>query len=187
MPTRREQLLDAAVNLLGSKGVRALTHRAVDAAASMPVGSTANYFNTRDELIKGVVERFAERDRAAWETVVRLVRPSNLDELAVALVGYVERALGPERAMTVARFGIMVEAAVHPHLGVIQARVAEEIRGWATQWLQEVGSASPHIDSVAILDYLDGLIIHCLTHPRSSDDLQAAMHRTLHRLCSTPK
>ena len=55
---RQEALLDAAIRVLGSGGPRQLTHRAVDAEAGVPVGSTSNYFRTREALVDAVVARF---------------------------------------------------------------------------------------------------------------------------------
>ncbi len=51
MGTRRDDLLDAAICVLGESGIRGLTHRAVDAAAGLPAGSASNLFRTRDALL----------------------------------------------------------------------------------------------------------------------------------------
>ena len=59
MTNRRDDLLDAAIAVLGESGIHALTHRAVDAAAGLPAGSASNHFRTRDALLGAVVERFA--------------------------------------------------------------------------------------------------------------------------------
>jgi len=74
---RCEQLLDA-ISLLGDRGVRAVTHRAVDAQAGLPVGSTSNHFRTRDALFDGVAERFSARERANWEHLAG--RPAVADD-----------------------------------------------------------------------------------------------------------
>ena len=58
MADRRTVLLDAALELVGTQGMRGLTHRAVDAAAGVPPGSTSNHFRTREALVLGIVERF---------------------------------------------------------------------------------------------------------------------------------
>ena len=42
MADRRTAILDAALELVGTLGMRGLTHRAVDAAAGLPPGSTSN-------------------------------------------------------------------------------------------------------------------------------------------------
>jgi DNA-binding transcriptional regulator YbjK len=60
----RERGLDAAVELLGAEGVRALTHARVDERAGLPPGSTSNWFRTRRALLGGVVDWIAERERA---------------------------------------------------------------------------------------------------------------------------
>lgn len=61
---RREVLADAAIEVLASDGVRGLTHRAVDARADLPSGSTSNLFRTRHDLVMGVVARLADLDLA---------------------------------------------------------------------------------------------------------------------------
>jgi hypothetical protein len=43
--------LDAAIELLGTEGLRALTHVRVDLRAGLPKGSTSNYFRTRAALL----------------------------------------------------------------------------------------------------------------------------------------
>jgi DNA-binding transcriptional regulator YbjK len=185
VPSRQEELLDAAIGVLGGQGVRALTHRAVDAAAGMPSGSSANYFKTRDALIGAVVERFAERDRIAWRAIAGFVQPADAGELAAALIAYVRRALGPERPVTIARYGLFVEAAIRPALQDHLAASAAELRRWATQWLRGIGSTNPEGDCTAIMDYLDGLILHQLAFPGPPDTLAATIDRTVRTLCTT--
>ncbi|GLY06517.1 hypothetical protein Acsp01_68960 [Actinoplanes sp. NBRC 101535] len=185
VPTRRELLLDAAIAVLGDQGTRALTHRAVDAAASMPAGSAANHFKSRDALISAVVDRFAERDRADWETIAGFVRPSTAEELAAALVAYVHRALGPQRTMTVARYGLFVEAALRPELRGRLTGTAREIRGWAAGWLRALGSADPDGECTAVLDYLDGVIMHQLAFPGLAPDWENAVQHHVRRLYTT--
>ena len=82
MTARREQVLDAAITVLGQHGVHGVTHRAVDAAAGVPQGTTSNYFRTRDALLEGVVGRFSERERAAFEELAAAAAPTTALELA---------------------------------------------------------------------------------------------------------
>src|SRR5213078_25177 len=112
--TRREDLLDAAIAVLGGTGIHGLTHRAVDSAAGLPAGSTSNHFRTRDALLNAVVERFAARERANWEDIAARVCPITPAELAKALVAFAHDATGPHRALTLARYAILVEAGIHP-------------------------------------------------------------------------
>lgn len=61
MTDRRTQIAEAGVRLVASQGVRALTHRAIDAELGLPTGSTSYYARSRRELLSLIVARVAER------------------------------------------------------------------------------------------------------------------------------
>ena len=61
---RKGRLADAAIEVLGHEGVRALTHRAVDTRAGLPQGTCSYHFPTRNALLTAVLERIAELDLA---------------------------------------------------------------------------------------------------------------------------
>ena len=50
--TTRERALEAAVDVLGTDGVRALSHARVDERAGLPPGSTSNWFPIRRALLQ---------------------------------------------------------------------------------------------------------------------------------------
>ncbi len=60
--SRAELIADTALALLAERGMRGLTHRAVDEAAGLPPGSTSNHARTRAALLKAAVRRLAERE-----------------------------------------------------------------------------------------------------------------------------
>ncbi|QKV91267.1 TetR family transcriptional regulator [Streptomyces sp. NA02950] len=60
--SRAELIADTALALLVERGMRGLTHRAVDEAAGLPLGSTSNHARTRAALLKAAVRRLAERE-----------------------------------------------------------------------------------------------------------------------------
>ncbi len=109
MATWREQILDAAIDLLRSGGADAVTHRAVDAAAGLPAGSTSNYFRSRNALLEAAVERFADRERANADAIAASLRPTTPAGLAEALAAFAIDATGPHRTLTLARYAILVE------------------------------------------------------------------------------
>src|SRR5664279_4425592 len=61
---RRAAMADAAIAIIGERGLRALTHRAVDQALALPDGSTSYYLRTRHALLERVVGRLGERTAA---------------------------------------------------------------------------------------------------------------------------
>lgn len=168
---RRTVLLDAALEIVGTQGMRGLTHRAVDAAAAVPAGSTSNYFRTREALILGIVERFIARERAMATGPDDGVDPSP-DGVATAFGRFAHRALGPDRAVTLARYVILVETGQNPGLREGMAAGADQVDRWALDLISRAGSQHPERDLGILANYVTGLVLHELALP--SPDLDAA-------------
>jgi DNA-binding transcriptional regulator YbjK len=124
-PDRRDRLADAAIELLATEGSRGLTHRAVDAQADQPPGTTSRYFRTRDALMGGVVERvsalhFADLGRAP---------KGRLDGSALAghLAGMVHDAVTTNRTRHLAVFELFLESTRRPalHDQMVATRTAQ--------------------------------------------------------------
>lgn len=172
MGERRTVLLDAALELVGTQGMRGLTHRAVDAAAGVPPGSTSNHFRTREALVLGIVERFIARERAMATEPYDEVDASP-DGVAAALGRFVERALGVDRAVTLARYAILVETAQNPDLlRAGMAPGAGQVDAWGLDLITRAGSQDPARDLGVLANYVSGLVLHELALP--SPDLDAA-------------
>jgi DNA-binding transcriptional regulator YbjK len=92
-PRRRAAVTDAALEVLGRGGSRALTHRAVDALAGVPAGTCANYFRSRAALILAMAERIFERIAPEPERLEELARVPDEDALAEYTGYVVERLL----------------------------------------------------------------------------------------------
>lgn len=170
MTDRRTVLLDAALEIVGRQGMRGLTHRAVDAAAAVPAGSTSNYFRTREALILGIVERFIARERAMATGPHDAVDPSP-DGVATAFGRFTHRALGPDRAVTLARYAILLETAQFPDLRPGMAPGADLVDTWTLDIITRAGSRHPARDLSILANYVTGLVLHELALP--SPDLDA--------------
>jgi DNA-binding transcriptional regulator YbjK len=183
--TRRVQILDAAIAVLGRQGVRGVTHRAVDAAAGVPLGTTSNYFRTRDALFDAVVERFAERERAAFDELASAAAPTTPQELAALLAAFTVAATGPRRELTLARFAILVEAAIRPQLQRKLGAAASEIRAWSTEWMRAVGSTNPLRDISFLANHVDALTLHQLAYPDPAFDPRPSLTALVTALVGT--
>ena len=170
MAARRDDLLDAAITVLGERGIHALTHRAVDEAAALPAGSTSNHFRTRDALLNAVVERFAARERANWEEVALKMNPTTPEDLARALTIVAHEATGPQRTLTLARYAILVEAGIHPSLRAQLMATGARVNAWFTNWLRIAGSTDPERDAPIIANHWTGLVLHELAIPDPAFD-----------------
>lgn len=108
---RRHRLRDAAIDLLAHSGSRGLTHRAVDAAADVPLGTTKNYFPTRDALLKASTEGIIE----LYEAIPRTA-PTDRPGLITLLRTLLEHAQGPGRVRVRALLELQREATRTPWL-----------------------------------------------------------------------
>jgi AcrR family transcriptional regulator len=175
MASRRDDLLDAAISVLGERGFHALTHRAVDAAAGLPAGSTSNHFRTRDALLDAVVERFAGRERAIWEEIVARMCPATPQELADAMAVLAREATGPHRTLTLARYAILVEAGIHPSLRRQLTATGARVDAYFTNWLRVTGSTDPARDAPLLMNHWTGLVLHQLANPDPAFDPSAQL------------
>ena len=165
MSTRRELLLDAAIEILGERGVRAVTHRAVDAEAGVGAGATANYFSTREALFAAIVERFAERERQNFEELAITVVPTTPAELGRALGTFVRDGTAQNRTLTLCRCALLVESANNPGLREHMAVGGARVSAWFTAWLRLIGSTDPDHHMHVVGNYITGLALHQLAMP----------------------
>ncbi|MEU4544024.1 TetR/AcrR family transcriptional regulator [Nonomuraea dietziae] len=67
---RSEAVAEAAITLLAERGMRGLTHRAVDELAGLPPGSTSNLARTRAALLELTLLRLTELEERAFAPAV---------------------------------------------------------------------------------------------------------------------
>lgn len=87
-PERRERIIDAAIRVVGAKGIAGLSHRSVAAEADVPLGSTTYHFASLDELLIAALRRTNEN----FATLMRQSR--SLADPAADLAGELARLLG---------------------------------------------------------------------------------------------
>ncbi|MER5635920.1 TetR/AcrR family transcriptional regulator [Kitasatospora sp. NPDC002227] len=123
--SRRELLGDAAIEVLAGAGGRGLTHRAVDAAAGVPLGTAKNYFPTRDALLEAAAERCAAQYRqVAAELAARGPEPVDRAGLAALLGGLLRNVAGPGRARMLAYLELQAESARRDRLTAVLDPIA---------------------------------------------------------------
>ena len=170
MAGRREEVLDAAIGVLGSGGLRRLTYQAVDAAAGVPAGTTSNHFRTRDALVDGIVAHLELLDRRDWVAFGGRPAPNGPHELAAALARTVLHLLGPGRERTTARYALVLEGVARPAVREPLIRGRESLTVWGAQWLRDLGSPAPEEHCRTLFDFLDGMMLHQIGMPEEGFD-----------------
>ncbi len=149
--------------------MRALTHRAVDAQAGLPHGSTSNLFRSREALLVGLGERFVERERAMAEGGRGEVEAS-VEGVAGALGRFAVLATTSERAVTLARYALLVEAAQHPELAGVLVDGADRVDTWGLDLITRAGSGDPARDQDILANFVTGMVLHQLALPAPDFD-----------------
>src|SRR3989344_1102564 len=164
-PDRKTLIADAAIALLGSVGARGLTHRAVDAEAGLPAGSTSFYCRSRLDLLRLALRRHATLDLADLEAdALRVTQATWTRADLLALVAHrVREWLAPaQRARLVARFELFLLASREPEL----AEIVRELRAQfllATQAaLVRAGVSQPEARARLLAQFVDGHLLDCV-------------------------
>lgn len=168
---RREQLLDAAIELFAEGGSRGITHRAVAAKAGLPPATTTYYFTSIDELIEEALSRHIE----VWLVdLKRLTRvPTNIDvtlDDASTLIS----AVFAVRTLEVVRLhlSIYLAAAAQPSLSHKAAEGLTAMETFATKVLTDIGVPEPASLAQSIVALIAGSALRRVAG-RLSDDAEA--------------
>jgi AcrR family transcriptional regulator len=184
-PARADLVADAALALLAERGMRGLTHRAVDETAGLPQGSTSNLARTRQALLELAVRRLAERE-ARVLALHELPDPRDgLDSLVDGLALAAHRALTRNRELTLARYELALEATRRPGLRAPFDAAGAVFRDQLRALVVALGSASPDRHVLSLVAWADGLLFSCVAgsfHAEvpGPDDVRAGLRELLH-------
>ncbi|WP_369207396.1 TetR/AcrR family transcriptional regulator [Streptomyces sp. PU-14G] len=162
---RSELIADTAIGLLAERGLRGLTHRAVDEAAGLPQGSTSNLARTRAALLQTVVERLTFLEGAALlaqEGTPAAGDPPGPGPLADLVAAALHRHLTRHRALLVARYELALEATRRPELrahydSTGRSDFAQPLR----HLLSAAGSTAPERHTLSLLAWCEGIMFTC--------------------------
>lgn len=164
--TKREQALDAAITVVGTQGVRALSHVRVDEKAGLPKGSTSNYFRTRAALLAAVVDRIVELE---LRDVGQAMTPASAAEFIDGLCFLIDDVTDGNRVLTTARLALFVEGSHDDELqkGLSRGRAAMEKS--VVYALARLGAPNPIAGAAAVMACCEGTILHRIARGDDTD------------------
>jgi AcrR family transcriptional regulator len=168
--------MDAALKVVADHGLKGLTHRAVDAAAQLPQGTTSNYHRTRAGLVEAVLARLEQLDGELLQRLVPAGPPADSGELAEQLANLVMALTQQHGSLTRARLALSLdrpEAVTDGHFRLL---------GGLVHALAGLGITDPQSRARDVADYCDGLMLHLLTARRAEHPEKAAVAGTIRRL-----
>ncbi|MGW1818939.1 TetR/AcrR family transcriptional regulator [Streptomyces sp. NPDC002125] len=158
--SRAELIADTALALLAERGMRGLTHRAVDERAGLPQGSTSNHARTRQALLEVTVRRLAELE-------ARVLAPGKLhtgggpDEAAGGLAHALHRYLTGSTELLVCRYELALEATRRPELRAFYDDAGRRFREPLAALMASAGSTEPERHALSLVAWAEGMMFAC--------------------------
>ncbi|MFJ8633274.1 TetR/AcrR family transcriptional regulator [Streptomyces sp. NPDC093568] len=152
-PERRQRIIDAAIRVVGEKGIAGLSHRTVAAEADVPLGSTTYHFKTLDDLLVAALRQASEGFAKVIAARGALTDPHT--DLAAELAGWIGEWFAGDRTGVELEYELYLAALRRPAL-----------RPVAAEWAQDVADLlSRRTDPVtarALVALLDGICLQVL-------------------------
>ena len=152
-PERRQRIIDAAIRVVGAKGIAGLSHRTAAAEADVPLGSTTYHFKTLDDLLVAALRQANEGFAEAVAASPALADPEA--DLAGALAALLGEFLGADRGRAELEYELYLAALRRPAL-----------RPVAAEWCESVSTALAHrtdpVTARALVAVMDGISLQTL-------------------------
>lgn len=180
---RRLRLLDAGLELFGTRGYAATTIEQLCAKARLNPRYFYAEVDSREALLRAVYDRHVEEVREAVLAAIAAAPPDPRGRMTLALRAFVDGSLADERAARVNYFEMV---GVSPDL---EQRRREVLGSYADLVASQIAALDPPIlppgadlrmSAVALVSATDGLIIDALGRPEEPD--RDAMITTLTEL-----
>jgi len=156
---RRGAIIDAAVKIIATRGLNAVTHRAVAREAKVPLAATTYYFASKDEILKEALESLSSAEVERLNALAKKIDGMKPEETGAALA---EALLGDSdegRRGWLAQFEIYLEAARHPSLRpAIEQRRAAFV-ALAESTLRAAGAPDPAKRAEIAVAGINGILL----------------------------
>ncbi|ACY95626.1 MULTISPECIES: TetR/AcrR family transcriptional regulator [Thermomonospora] len=159
---RAELVAETALTLLAERGMRGLTHRAVDEAAALPPGSASNVARTRAALLALALERLNELEERQFAAAGPLPERPGRHVLIEAVARLLHAQLTEDRRRTLARYELALEATRRPELRTLYDESGRRFRNLAIALMTAAGSSAPDRHGRQLVMFCEGVMFYVL-------------------------
>lgn len=163
-PDRRQRIIDAAIRVVGEKGIAGLSHRSVAAEADVPLGSTTYHFTTLDELMVAALRQSNEAFAKVIASRGGLEDPRT--DLAGELAGWMGEWLAGDRTGVELEYELYLAALRRPAL----RPVADE---WGRDLAEQLARRTDPVTARALVALIDGICLQVLLTDAVYDEAYA--------------
>ncbi|MGW1723903.1 TetR/AcrR family transcriptional regulator [Streptomyces sp. NPDC002306] len=152
-PERRQRIIDAAIRVVGEKGLAGLSHRSAAAEADVPLGSTTYHFATLDELMVAALRQANEGFAKVVAARGGLADPGA--DLAAELAALLGEWLAGDRTGVELEYELYLAALRRPALRPVAAE-------WADELAALLASRTDAVTARALVALMDGICLQVL-------------------------
>ncbi|MCZ4611030.1 TetR family transcriptional regulator [Streptomyces sp. Lzd4kr] len=152
-PERQQRIIDAAIRVVGEKGIAGLSHRTVAAEADVPLGSTTYHFKTLDDLLVAALRQANEGFAKVIASRGGLEDPGT--DLAVELAGWMGEWLAGDRTGVELEYELYLAALRRPALRPVAAE-------WAQDLADRLSHRTDPVTARALVALMDGICLQVL-------------------------
>lgn len=152
-PERRQRIIDAAIRVVGEKGIAGLSHRTVAAEADVPLGSTTYHFKTLDDLLVAALRQANEGFAKVIASRGAMEDPDT--DLAAELAGWMGEWLSGDRTGVELECELYLAALRRPALRPVAAE-------WARDLADRLSQRTDAVTARALVALLDGICLQVL-------------------------
>jgi len=182
LPGRREQILEAALRLIGRSGRQAVTHRAVAEEAGVPLGSTTYYFDSRDDLLAQALEHVARSEAERYAELATELRKAKTPRALADMLLAELASEAEDRTTHIAEYELWLEAAHRPELREAATAWCDAVQLAIAGALEKLGSNDPDADASLVVAAMDGLGERALGRKEDLGETTAEFRPQLRRL-----
>lgn len=189
---RRSTILDAVIRLLAERGLAGVTHRATDAAAGLPQGSSTYYFPRKSELLRAAASHLAlalEKDCGALQIgFAEVAAKQGLDAAIDYVAGELVASADQTKYLLLARLELTLAAARDDDLSDVGDRLSVAARRPIEFFVSLISDDSSKVPVDTCVGLIDGIsLMHATGQgPQPTTDQVASVLRSLVRE-ETPK
>lgn len=168
---RKALLLDAAVEVIAERGLEGVTHRAIAAAAGVPLAATSYFFGSLDELIGAAVTRIADGILESAESLAAktFALGRMVDSFDEYIDDFVETVVASRDRQILVQFEAYLGTTRRPELVATVARIVEAYETATADVLSKLGAADAENAARHLVAILDGFALQRIARPRPDD------------------
>ncbi len=156
MSERKQQILQAAINIIVEQGYGALTMRALARADGIKLGALQYHFKTKDDMLRALVGYIADEFRQSFKHITDNNDLSGIDEILLLL------ELEPEGdSLQVDKLfpQLWAMGLVEPLVADLMYEVYATYLKIVEENLNKVGSVAPRAEALCLMSLMEGAIL----------------------------